>query len=164
MYCPNCQAKDTRVTDSRLADSGDAVRRRRECESCGGRFTTYERYEQKSLTVRKADDTRQPFDREKLLRGLVRATNKRPVNDRQLDRLVQSIEDDLRSSGGELSTSEIGELALRGLRKFDQVAYVRFASVYRDFDDVADFAEELQRLNAEPEVEKSKRKTRVSGG
>ena len=164
MYCPSCQSNETRVTDSRVTDSGDAVRRRRECEGCDYRFTTYERYEQKSLTVHKTDDTRQPFDREKLLRGLVRATNKRPVNERQLDKLVSSIEDDLRSSGGDLSTSEIGELALRGLRKLDQVAYVRFASVYRDFDDVADFAEELQRLGTKSEAEDSNRKTRVSGG
>ncbi len=164
MECPYCQAQDTSVIDSRLTDNDSSIRRRRKCASCDQRFTTYERYEYKSLTVRKSDDTRQPFDREKLLRGLVRATNKRPVNERQLDRLVSSIEDDLQSSGGDLSTSEIGELALRGLRKLDQVAYVRFASVYRDFDNVADFAEELQRLSTESGVKDSNRKTRVSGG
>lgn len=164
MHCPFCDSEDTKVTDSRIPETADAVRRRRECVQCGSRFTTYERYEQKSLTVRKADGSRQPFDREKLLKGFVRATNKRPVSEKQLEGLVSSIEEDLRSNGSEFPTSEIGELALRGLKGLDQVAYVRFASVYRDFEEATDFAEELQRLNTEPSLEDSSRKKRVPGG
>lgn len=163
MHCQFCNSSETQVVDSRLAEDGNTVRRRRQCKQCERRFTTYERYEQRALTVRKSDGVRQPFDREKLLRGLVRATNKRPVDERQLEALVQEIEDELRSKGGELATSDIGGLALRGLRQLDQVAYVRFASVYRDFNDVTDFAEELERLENGADPEARTRKKRSPG-
>jgi transcriptional repressor NrdR len=154
MHCPFCGETDTRVGDSRLSEPGDAVRRRRRCPSCGRRFTTYERYDQGPLYIRKRDGSRQPFDRAKLLAGLERAAVKRPVEREQLDVLVDRIVAELRAEGGTADTERVGELALRGLKELDRVAYVRFASVYRKFEDVAEFEAELERLEAEPPLQR----------
>lgn len=135
------------MVDSRLTNEGSCVRRRRQCQQCERRFTTYEHYERKPVAILKSDGSRQPFDREKLLRGLVRATNKRPVTTEQLEGLVENIEAQVRAEGSEIDASEIGNLALQGLKGLDEVAYVRFASVYRDFESVEDFSDELERLS-----------------
>jgi transcriptional repressor NrdR len=139
--------------DSRLSEPGDAVRRRRSCQACGHRFTTYERFDQGLLHIRKRDGSRQPFDRTKLLAGLERAAIKRPVQPEQLEALVDRIVAELRIQGGTPAAEMVGELALRGLRQLDPVAYIRFASVYRNFDDVEQFEAELARLEAEPPLQ-----------
>jgi transcriptional repressor NrdR len=154
MRCPFCAHPDTRVVDSRLAEPGDAVRRRRRCESCDRRFTTYERYDQGPLYIKKRDGSRQPFDRAKLLAGLERAAIKRPVNREQLEALVDRIVAELRAEGGSPTVSTVGDLALRGLKELDRVAYVRFASVYRAFEDVEQFEAELARLEREPPLQR----------
>jgi transcriptional repressor NrdR len=154
MHCPFCAETDTRVSDSRLSDTGDAVRRRRRCPSCDRRFTTYERYDQGPLYIRKGDGSRQPFERVKLLAGLERAAAKRPVERDELEALVDRIVAELRAEGGTADTGRVGELALRGLKELDRVAYVRFASVYRKFEDVAEFEAELERLEAEPPLQR----------
>jgi transcriptional repressor NrdR len=150
MHCPHCEFESTRVVDSRLAEPGDAVRRRRECAGCGARFTTYERAESVSLVVVKRDGRREPFDRQKLLGGLLRAAAKRPVQVPELEAIVDSIAAEVRRSGGELDAERIGELALRGLVSVDQVAAIMFASVYRSFRDLDEFEAELRRLESEP--------------
>ena len=137
-----------------MSEPGDAVRRRRRCLSCDRRFTTYERYDQGPLYIRKRDGSRQPFDRTKLLGGLERAATKRPIEREQLDALVDQIVAELRAEGGTADTERVGELALRGLKELDRVAYVRFASVYRQFEDVAEFEAELERLEAEPPLQR----------
>ena len=142
------------MVDSRLAEPGDAVRRRRRCESCDRRFTTYERYDQGPLYIRKRDGSRQPFDRAKLLAGLERAAIKRPVTREQLEALVDRIVAELRAEGGSPTVSTVGDLALRGLKELDRVAYVRFASVYRAFEDVEQFEAELARLEREPPLQR----------
>jgi len=139
--------------DSRLTEPGDCVRRRRGCRECERRFTTYERYDQGPLYIRKRDGERQPFDRAKLLAGLERAAIKRPVEREQLEALVDRIVAELRVDGGTPAAERVGELALRGLRELDRVAYVRFASVYRKFADVEQFEAELARLEAEPPLQ-----------
>jgi transcriptional repressor NrdR len=138
------------VLESRQAGGGTALRRRRACSSCDKRFTTYERYERGPLFVCKRTGDRQPFDREKLLGGLLRAAHKRPVDPASMEALVDQIAAEAEAAGGELRTDRIGELALRGLRRLDPVAYIRFASVYNDFDDLDQFEAELHRLEAEP--------------
>lgn len=150
MVCPYCSFESTRVVDSRLAEPGDAVRRRRECADCGVRFTTYERVEGLALVVHKRDGRREAFDAQKLLGGLLRAATKRPVQLPALEGLVESIAADVRRGGGEASAEHVGELALRGLIALDRVAAIRFASVYRNFEDLAEFEAELRRLEAEP--------------
>ena len=150
MRCPYCSAASTRVVDSRLTDPGDAVRRRRECPDCDTRFTTYERVEGVALAVVKRDGASEPFDRDKLLGGLLRAAAKRPINMAELERLVDAIEAEVRRSGGEAESERIGELALRGLIALDPVAAIMFASVYRSFEDLAEFEAELRRLENEP--------------
>ena len=154
MRCPFCDDGDSQVVDSRLSEAGDAVRRRRRCRVCDRRFTTYERYDQGPLHIRKRNGGREPFDRAKLLAGLERAAIKRPVEREQLEVVVDRIVAELRSRGGAPSADEVGELALRGLRSLDAVAYVRFASVYRQFGDVAEFEAELKRLDAEPPLQR----------
>jgi transcriptional repressor NrdR len=154
MRCPHCGDTDTRVLDSRLTEPQDAVRRRRRCSSCEQRFTTYERYDQGPLYIRKRDGSRQPFDRRKLLAGFERAAIKRPVERDQLEALVDKIVAELRAQGGTPEAGRVGELALRGLKELDRVAYVRFASVYRKFEDVAEFEAELERLEAEPPLQR----------
>ena len=150
MRCPYCSFDSTRVVDSRLPDPGDAVRRRRECAGCGSRFTTYERAESVSLGVRKRDGSAEPFDRQKLLGGLLRAVTKRPVTVPQLEAAATAIEGHVRLAGGELDSERIGELALRALIGLDRVAAIRFASVYRNFEGLDDFEAELRQLAEEP--------------
>jgi transcriptional repressor NrdR len=151
MLCPFCDNPEHRVVESRVADAKDAIRRRRECQGCGRRFTTYERCEEMPLVVVKSSGERQPFDRGKLLEGLQRACHKRQVPTAALELAVRDIEADLRNRlRQEVRSSHIGELALRRLKEIDQVAYVRFASVYRAFADVEEFEDELARLEREP--------------
>jgi transcriptional repressor NrdR len=151
MLCPFCEHPDHRVVESRVADAKDAIRRRRECQACGRRFTTYERCEEMPLVVVKSSGERQPFDRAKLLQGLQRACHKRPIPTSALELAVRDIEADIRNRlRHEVRSTQIGELALRRLKEIDPVAYVRFASVYRAFADVEEFENELARLEREP--------------
>ncbi len=151
MRCPFCTTLDNRVIDSRLSAGGEVTRRRRECDGCGRRYTTYERVEQVLPFVVKKDGRREPFDRQKLLAGLQRACQKRPVSSEALERLVDAVERGLVESGDKETTSRaIGEKVLVALRDLDRVAYVRFASVYRSFDDVEQFMAELRDLRDVP--------------
>lgn len=147
MHCPSCRADDTKVVDSRLAEEGAAVRRRRQCLACSYRFTTYERLEEVPLVVVKSDGTRQPFDRDKIVRGVAAATKGRQVVTEQIEQLATSVEDEIRLVGGEVTSSRIGLAVLDRLRLLDEVAYLRFASVYKDFDAAADFQSELDLLS-----------------
>jgi len=145
--CPYCGYEDSRVLDSRPTDEGGAIRRRRECTACLRRFTTYERVEEIPLIVIKKDGRREPFDRNKILSGLLKACEKRPVSLERLDRLVNDVEREIRNSlKGEVESREIGEMAMNRLKEVDEIAYVRFASVYRQFKDVGKFLEELEVL------------------
>ena len=147
MRCPYCGSDESRVVDSRDSESGDAVRRRRECLECVRRYTTYERVEDVPLVVVKRDGREEMFARAKLLNGLLRASEKRAVDRERLERAVDEIEAELRQGGRDrVSTQEVGERALRLLREIDKVAYVRFASVYRQFEDLEQFQCELARL------------------
>ena len=147
MHCPFCQHEDTRVIDSRLAEDGATVRRRRECPQCGERFNTFETAELKLPTIVKSGERRESFDERKLRVSFERALQKRPVTSEAVDRAVRTIINDLRRSGErEVPSREIGELVMRELKNLDQVAYVRFASVYRSFEDVQAFREEIERL------------------
>ena len=147
MRCPFCGFDDSKVIDSRPTDEGVAIRRRRECIKCTQRFTTYEKVESLPIVVIKKDKTRELFNREKLLAGLTRACEKRPVETSVLDALVDKIESDLQNTlKREISTKEIGEKVMEGLKDIDEVAYVRFASVYRQFKDVNTFIAEVNKL------------------
>ncbi|MFA5801691.1 MAG: transcriptional regulator NrdR [Thermoleophilia bacterium] len=147
MKCPFCDSTETKVVDSRDTDSRDAVRRRRECLECQHRFTTYERVEEVPLTVIKRAGEREVFSRPKLLQGLLRACEKRPIETETLEELVDGIEAELRNEfKTEVPSAEIGERTLAKLKDLDKVAYVRFASVYRKFEDVDEFQRELARL------------------
>jgi transcriptional repressor NrdR len=149
MRCPHCGNVEDRVTDSRTLAAGDAVRRRRECTACGFRFTSYERIEVKPLMVVKKDGRREPFDRTKIERGVERSLEKRPVSQMEIERLVNEIEDEAALLGGdsrELQTSELGEAVLEKLEKVDKVAYIRFASVYRRFEDLDEFVIAVKKL------------------
>jgi len=149
--CPYCGTLDNRVIDSRLSQGGEVTRRRRECEACRRRYTTYERVEQALPFIVKKDGRREPFDRMKVLAGLRRAVEKRPVSAEALERVVDALERDLTESGErEVPSSLVGERVMRELRDLDQVAYVRFASVYRQFEDIQEFMEELRGLLAAP--------------
>jgi transcriptional repressor NrdR len=150
MRCPYCQFESTRVVDSRLGESGDAVRRRRQCEGCGSRFNTFERAESPMLVVRKRDGKRESFDREKLVNGMLEAANKRPVRVPDLEALADSIAGEARRLGGEVESKWIGERVVRGLTKLDRVSALMFACIYRGFSDLSDFEAELDRLKAEP--------------
>lgn len=156
MHCPFCQHEDTRVIDSRLADDGATVRRRRECPQCGERFNTFETAELKLPAIVKSGERREAFDERKLRTSFERALQKRPVASHDVDTSVREIINDLRRSGErEVSSRYIGELVMRELGKLDQVAYVRFASVYRKFEDVQAFREEIEKLERDlPELEK----------
>ena len=147
MFCPSCHADDTKVVDSRLAEEGSSVRRRRQCLSCAYRFTTFERIEEVPLVVRKSDGTIQPFDRDKIVFGVRAATKGRSVGEEQIDELATSVEDEIRLDGGEVTSSRIGLAVLDRLRVLDEVAYLRFASVYKNFDAAADFQSELELLS-----------------
>ncbi len=147
MKCPFCGAADDRVVDSRESREGEVIRRRRECVSCGRRFTSYETIEEIPYVVVKKDGRREPFDRKKLRAGLVKACEKRPVPPAKLDEIVDEVETRLYDSEQrEMATSEIGSLVMERLRELDKVAYVRFASVYRKFEDVDEFLNELKGL------------------
>ena len=147
MICPYCGHSDDRVVDSREVRDGSEIRRRRECAGCGRRFTTYERVDELPATVVKRDGRRESFDREKLLNGLIRACEKRPVPRRALMEVVDEVEATLAAREvREMSSEEIGNLVIERLRRLDQVAYVRFASVYRRFEDVSQFMDELRGL------------------
>lgn len=147
LHCPFCGHPDSKVIDSRASDEMNAIRRRRECLICQKRFTTYERIEETPLVVVKKDGRREPFDRKKVIGGLVKACEKRPVAYAVMERLADSVERELRNRmDQEIKSSAIGELVMEGLKEIDDVAYVRFASVYRQFKDLAIFMEELQGL------------------
>jgi transcriptional repressor NrdR len=153
MQCPYCQHTDSRVLESRSTEAGQSVRRRRECLCCKHRFTTYERIEFVPLTVIKRDGKRESFDRSKLLRGIVRACEKTGIAQRRLEVLVDEIEAELQQQfGREVASNEIGELVLRYLRDESEVAYVRFASVYRQFQGIRDFVETLDHLKSHTDL------------
>ncbi len=157
MLCPFCSNDDTKVVDSRLAGEGSQVRRRRECIACGERFTTYETAELVMPRIIKTDGTREPFNDEKLLNGILRALEKRPVNSESIDASVNRIQHRLRACGErELPSRQLGEWVMEELRDLDQVAYVRFASVYRSFEDVSEFREEIDRLEKSPTPEQKR--------
>ena len=150
MKCPYCGYNESKVIDSRPADEGASIRRRRECLSCGKRFTTYETVESLPMVVVKKDGSRQSFDRSKVLGGMIRAREKRPVPLAELEKIAEEIEQDLQNSmEREISTEAIGEKVMDRLRAVDQVAYVRFASVYRQFKDIDTFMAELNKLLSE---------------
>ncbi len=150
MRCPFCSFSESKVIDSRPADEGSSIRRRRECLSCGKRFTTYETVESLPMVVVKKDGSRQSFDRSKVLGGMIRACEKRPVPLAELEKIAGEIEQDLQNSmEREVRTADIGERVMDRLRAVDQVAYVRFASVYRQFKDIDTFMAELNKLLAE---------------
>jgi len=145
MKCPFCRVDNDRVIDSRSSQDGLAIRRRRECVSCGRRFTTYERPEETTIKVIKKDGSRVPFEREKIKRGLERACWKRPISSRQIETTTTAIENDVyQQFESEVQSRQLGDLVMRYLRDLDEVAFVRFASVYRQFNDVYDFFEELK--------------------
>ena len=145
MKCPFCSYADSRVIDSRSVDNGTSIRRRRECPECGRRFTTYEKYEETPLLVIKKDGRRELFDSQKLTNGLLKAFEKRPFSYEQIQSIASGIERDLRALGeSEVKSTLIGETVMKALEKIDQIAYVRFASVYRQFADVNSFMQELQ--------------------
>lgn len=148
MKCPYCGSADSKVVDSRPVDDGSAIRRRRECEKCGRRITTYEEIEHPPIFVIKKNFTRELFDRDKVMRGIVRACQKRPVGVEDMERIVRGLEAKLAGSQErEVTTTFIGEEIMDALRKLDDVAYVRFASVYREFKDIQSFYEELAGLS-----------------
>lgn len=149
MHCPKCHHNNSRVIDSRQADDGRAIRRRRECESCNYRFTTFERIEAAPLLVIKKNGDREEFNREKMLRGLIRSAEKRPVTMEQMVQIVDNVENRVRSMGeNEVSTHLIGEYVMEDLVNLDEIAYIRFASVYRQFKDMSVFLKELQDIVA----------------
>jgi transcriptional repressor NrdR len=158
MRCPYC-GEPSHVLESRPAEGGAAVRRRRECQACGRRYTTFERYERGRLFVRKRSGRRQPFDREKLRFGLGRAAHKRPVAEAKLDAIVDRIEEEIDRAGGELDAQRIGEMCLEELRALDRISYLQFASVYKEFADLDAVREELADLSAE-----GRRKRRSGAG
>jgi transcriptional repressor NrdR len=149
MRCPYCSFNESKVIDSRPAEEGTTIRRRRECLSCGKRFTTYEIVERLPLLVIKRDGSRQAFDRMKLIGGMIKACEKRPVHVSDLEQIADEIEQELQGSlDREVSSEHIGELVMNRLKDLDQVAYVRFASVYRQFKDISTFLDELNKLLA----------------
>lgn len=155
MRCPFCRTDNDKVIDSRSSDDGFAIRRRRECMACERRFTTYERLEEMPIKIVKKDGVREPWNREKMRSGLAKACWKRPISDEQIDSLVSRIEAELYAEHeGEIDSASLGELVMDRLRELDQVAYVRFASVYRQFKDARDFVDEikpmLKRNDAKP--------------
>ena len=153
MHCPFCDCEDTRVIDSRLVAVGTEVRRRRECPKCDNRFTTYETAALALPRVRKRDGRSEPFDEHKIMAGVVRSLEKRPVSEEQQREFLAGVMDQLRKSGErEVDASELGEMVMAGLKALDSVAYVRFASIYRDFQDLSDFQEEIRQLSSSEET------------
>ena len=150
MKCPYCQVDDDRVIDSRTSEDGLAIRRRRLCHQCNKRYTTYERVERRTFKVIKRDKTRVPFDRNRLKEGLEKACWKRPISDAKLEEIVSRVENQVEANfESEVESEYLGELVMQQLRKLDQVAYVRFASVYRKFEDAHDFVDELRPMLSE---------------
>jgi transcriptional repressor NrdR len=146
VHCPSCSFDDTKVIDSRLSEEGGAIRRRRSCTQCGYRFTTYERLEEVALNVVKRGGGKQPFDRLKMMAGIQAAVKGRPVGDEMIMEIAERIEDALRLEGGDVTSNQVGHAVLEQLRSIDEVSYMRFASVYKNFDDAADFKRELALL------------------
>ena len=147
MKCPFCGRENTKVIDSRPADDNSSIRRRRQCDVCGKRFTTYEKVETIPLIVIKKDDNREPYDREKIQGGIIRSCHKRPVSANQISEMIEEIENEIFSmEDKEIASSVIGELVMDKLKDVDQVAYVRFASVYREFKDVNTFMHEFKKI------------------
>lgn len=147
MKCPFCGEEDTKVIDSRPADDGKSIRRRRQCDQCQKRFTTYEKVETVSLVVIKKDATREPYERAKIEQGVFRSCHKRPISVTQMNTLIDKIESDIFNlETKEIKSSTIGELVLKALEEFDAVAYIRFASIYREFQDVDSFMAELNKF------------------
>jgi transcriptional repressor NrdR len=145
--CPYCLNLDTKVIETRINDVNDSIRRRRMCEKCGKRFTTFERIEEQPIAVIKKDNTREPFDRNKIMGGLIRACVKRNIVAKTLEKIVEDIESEIRNyPSNEINSKEIGNLALVRLKDLDKVAYIRFASVYKHFDNIEEFTKELTRL------------------
>lgn len=148
MDCPECKSNKIKVLEKRNVEGEQVIRRRRECESCGFRFTTYERVEAASLTVVKKDGTKESFSREKMVIGIEKALEKRPITAVQIEEFINSIERKVKSQGlSEIKSSKIGDFVLEGLRKMDDVAYLRFASVYKSFKDVESFKKELEKIS-----------------
>ena len=147
MQCPKCHHQNSRVIDSRQADDGRAIRRRRECENCGQRFTTFERIEESPLLVIKKNGVREEFNREKILRGIIRSAEKRPVAMEQMEKIVDHVERRIREKGvTEISSTVIGEYVMEDLAQVDEISYIRFASVYRQFKYMSVFLQELQQI------------------
>lgn len=147
MQCPKCHHQNSRVIDSRQADDSRAIRRRRECENCGQRFTTFERIEESPLLVIKKNGVREEFNRKKILRGIIRSAEKRPVAMEQMEKIVDHVERRIREKGvTEISSTVIGEYVMEDLAQVDEISYIRFASVYRQFKDMSVFLQELQQI------------------
>ncbi|MCX4268770.1 MAG: transcriptional regulator NrdR [Lachnospiraceae bacterium] len=147
MKCPFCNKENTKVIDSRPAEESNSIRRRRQCDECGRRFTTYEKIESIPLIVIKKDNNREPYDREKIEKGIIRSCHKRPISMGEINQFVDEIENQIfNMEEKEISSSRIGEIIMDRLKDFDSVAYVRFASVYREFKDVSTFMDELKKL------------------
>jgi transcriptional repressor NrdR len=158
MRCPWCSADDDRVVDSRPADAGGAIRRRRHCNACDRRYTTFERVEDVGLVVIKRDGSKDPFERDKVAGSVRKAIKNRPVSPEQVQALVDRVEERMRRKGPEVTTEQVGFAVLAGLARLDQVAYIRFASVYKDFQQISDFQEELVSLQKkEPSTPRSRR-------
>ena len=153
MRCPFCAHDDSQVKDSRSSEDGAAIRRRRQCEGCGARFTTFVRVQLRDLTVVKKDGKRQPFDRRKLERSIELACRKRDIAPERIDRLISGIQRQLETQGDDVSVERIGEAVMAGLEGLDHVAYIRFASVYKDFSEPQDFAEIVESVEATPTLD-----------
>lgn len=162
MHCPFCSAEDTKVVDSRLSEEGDSVRRRRECLSCHERFTTYERAELRMPQIIKSDERREAFNEDKLRNGLTHALQKRPVDSEAIEALIGRVRHKLISAGErEIQSRQLGEWVMRELKDLDPVAYIRFASVYRSFEDLEAFTEELEMLLNEPSPETRRKQLKL---
>ena len=149
MRCPFCAHEDSQVKDSRPSEDGAAIRRRRQCEGCGARFTTFERVHIRDLTVVKKDGKREPFDRAKLERAISHSCRKRDIDPAKVDQLISGVQRQMETMGDEVSSVKIGEAVMAGLKALDHVAYIRFASIYKDFTDPGDFAEIAERVEKE---------------
>ena len=165
MKCGKCGCMDSKVIDSRMSEDGTSIRRRRECLGCGRRFTTYEVIESTPVLVIKSDGTRQPFDPDKIRRGVIKACEKRPVTAEKINKLVSDVERQVYNTLlQEISSKEIGELVMKELKDLDEVAYIRFASVYRDFRDVTTFVEFISGLEKLMKEEQKNKKSATDGG
>lgn len=158
MRCPDCGHDDSRVLDSRAAEEGGAVRRRRQCLKCDFRFTTYERIDELPVYVMKRSGDKEPFDRLKIVAGLESATKGRPISPEALGELASQVEDAMRITGGDVTSAQVGQAVLQRLRKLDEVAYLRFASVYKDFDEASDFKREITLLEKRTAAKPRKKK------